>query len=177
MAQKKTKKPVVERNKNHNKKISAANGNLPEVNLFSIDPKTGTPYMTHDHAEKLAYTHINRYAAKLCQKIDPEDLKQELLLKMWAMTYHPEKSAPTTFAILCMNSRCMQLYKILFLANHRKDEIPDFILNPGEGEDAMYASDHLAIEYCTPEDYMIAIDAINAGDDSGYKQYRGPRKK
>lgn len=171
----KDKKLKKAKNPNYNKKISAANGNLPAVNLFSIDPKTGQPYMTHEHAEKLAYTHISRYAHKLCTKIDQEDLKQELLLKMWSMTYKPEKSAPTTFAILCMNSRCMQLYKILFMSHLREQEIPDFILNPGEGEDAMFASQHLAVDNVTPEDYMIAMDAVKAANEA--EANKRPRKK
>ena len=143
---------------------------IPAVNVFSVNPETNQPYMTLEHAEKLIWTHINKYAQKLCKKIDPEDLKQELLIKLLISTYKPEKSKPKTFAITCMNSRCMQLYSILVLAKKRgKGEVPDFLVN-NEESDEVWATMMLGVENVTPEDYLLAGEVVSSQLPSGQRR-------
>lgn len=128
---------------------------MPDTTVFSIDPKTNKPYATIDYAESLAYTHISRFAKNLTEAIDPEDIKQELMLKLCIAKYDPTKSAPNTFMILCFKSHCARIWERQFRVRDRNKETNDFALFDQDGEQIM-ATEYIGVEEATPEDYLNA---------------------
>ena len=133
---------------------------LPEVTIFSIDPNTGKPYMTHEHAEKLAYMHINRKAKNLLTKLEPDDLKQELMLKLYMSKFDVSLSSAQTFAITCMTSQCARIWEKTFKVRDKHKETSDFEYYTAEDGTARMASEVIGVEYTTPEDHYMAKQTL-----------------
>lgn len=140
----------------------------PAVSVFSINPETNLPYISFEHAEKLAYTHVMRYAKNLHQHkyMDVEDLKQEVMVKIVKSKYDPTKSAPQTFIINCANSHLGNLAIHMDRKrrtvgegdNLQEAEISDF-LRFKDNEDGGMMTDS-AVDNITPEDYILAREAV-----------------
>lgn len=80
---------------------------LPSTHLFSINKETGLPYLAYDRATNLIRYHfIHKAAWCLYSERTMDDAIQDVMLKIITSKYDPKKSAPTTFAILVINSQC-----------------------------------------------------------------------
>jgi DNA-directed RNA polymerase specialized sigma24 family protein len=134
----------------------------PETTVFSVNPATGEPYMTQDQAQALAYKHLTLHASNLTQRLDIEDLKQELMLKLSMSSYDPAKSAAVTFAITCFNSRCGQIWNATVISHDRWREVSDFEVFEKNtvSEEYVWATEVLAVDDITPEDYASHREVI-----------------
>lgn len=160
---------------NEDKKISAANCNIPAVTVFSIDPATGQPYATTAYALSLADYHVSHFAKNLLVKLDHEDIKQELMLKLCLVSYDKTKSAPNTFMIMCFKSQCARIWEREFKVRDKHKETNDFVLMEEDG-DAVLATEYIGIDHTTPEDYLAASQMVatsNGKPPQGWVGHRG----
>lgn len=150
--------------------------------IFSVDPKTGQPYMTPERAIVLAKTHINRTSKNLLNhhNYTMEDLVQEVMVKMSTCEFDPEKSAVNTFFFMCATSCLGNVVKMGFKSNDRHKCGSDFIMFDNDGE-AVLATEHLGIEHTTPEDYLNASETVtehfNKSDREAPEGWSGFRNK
>lgn len=144
--------------------------------VFSIDPTTGEPYITVDHAQKIAYIHLSRHCLNILPgNRDLEDLKQELLLKLCGSQFNPEKSAAKTFVITCFMSATGNIAKKM-KAYGRDSEISDFAMKQdGESMLATEAFEHE--DWCDPESEMIALELERELDAERMKKSTGKKRE
>lgn len=159
----------------------------PAVSVFSINPETNLPYISFEHAEKLAYTHVMRYAKNLHQHryMDTDDLKQEVMIKVVKSAYNPLLSSPKTFIINCANSHLgnIAIHKdrkrrtVGEGDNVQEAEVSDYLVYKDNEAAGMMSNS--AVDYVTPEDYMMAREAVEefiAGEEAkpAYKRKTVP---
>jgi len=136
----------------------------PSVTVFSIDPATGEQYMTTEHAERLAYTHIHKKCSNLMSKISADDLKQELMLKLCSVNYDPSKCAAVTWAITCFTSCSGNIWKYFFISKNRNCERPDFILEGKDGDMILATENDAEADETTPEWLVMARQELEHVD-------------
>ena len=108
----------------YNQKITTK----PELTVFDINPATNEPYMTVNHAERLAHTHLFTRCQRLLEKFSMDDLKQELLLKLCISKFDPSRAAAKTFAIMCFRSAASRVWQRDTQARDKWRENSDFTM-------------------------------------------------
>lgn len=103
----------------------------PRITLFSINPKTGEPYLEVKHAQNMIKYHVLHHIPFILKLQLMEDIVQAVLTKMCIATYKPKKSAPKTYALRIIQT---QTYQIMDTSQTKKRSYDSDEINPKTGK-------------------------------------------
>jgi DNA-directed RNA polymerase specialized sigma24 family protein len=132
-------------------------GRRPQRTVFSVDPKSGSPYISYNRVIRMIHYHVSHYFPALLLKADMEDIVQGMLLKICGANYKPNLCAPATWVTRVMRTKAIDMvnYNNAYgrWAAGIPDKIPDALLT---SDTPLYHSETVIDANGTPEDYWIA---------------------
>lgn len=149
----------------------------PKRTIFSVDPKTGNPYLTVEDAMKMVYTHVNYHMPFLLKRNTMEELVSMYLEKACRSRYNPRKSAAKTWFTTILKTKGIQQY------NYNKAKDRDKVCSDGyrdkNGEENYHSL--TVLDDTTPLDYLLFKEFIVEWESSdtgklpkGYRTIKDP---